>query len=442
MKTILNRTSFLACLLAGLLVFGCGDDGDPEDDCGNGSIDLGEDCEPGVMGGKTCADVGMTGDGLACFANCSFDTAACEAGATGSLSGTITDATGMGVGDTIISVGALSATADWQGVYALADVPVGTQTMVATADWFEEHSVQVQVEENTDLETNVQLTARTLNVTAADAALAATHNQAFDWATASLSVHNVPHANRAEVDKALYYHNPALYRDPTGEAQITPAVLPDINGGATGFDFPIPAGAPNEGQQAIDAATIVDSLAGTPLTADEIAASMMWEPAVKLYLSGWDPVASLSAYYVSLAIEGQRWGGQSMIAPQSLGHLYLHNGEFWVEVVFQSFVDLGAGITDSDGDGDREVFAKLADAHYDASLVAKLVDDYLTPTYDTLGLKNDMQLILDDLYSRTSPEIVSVIGVAYEAAGLGSFEYPFVVLEHSNGVVNVLLVAP
>jgi len=46
--------------------------------CGNGEIDEGEECDFPELGGKTCVTYGHTGGTLACNANCSVDTSACQ----------------------------------------------------------------------------------------------------------------------------------------------------------------------------------------------------------------------------------------------------------------------------------------------------------------------------------------------------------------------------
>jgi hypothetical protein len=49
------------------------------DNCGNGTIDAGEECDGSDLGGNDCTDVGnYTGGTLDCNADCTFDTAACE----------------------------------------------------------------------------------------------------------------------------------------------------------------------------------------------------------------------------------------------------------------------------------------------------------------------------------------------------------------------------
>jgi LPXTG-motif cell wall-anchored protein len=46
-------------------------------DCGDGVIDVGEDCDSSNLGGATCLSEGYDGGTLACHSNCTFDTSAC-----------------------------------------------------------------------------------------------------------------------------------------------------------------------------------------------------------------------------------------------------------------------------------------------------------------------------------------------------------------------------
>jgi len=46
--------------------------------CGDGTLDLGEDCEVGDLDGETCATQGFFNGALACGPGCSFDTSGCH----------------------------------------------------------------------------------------------------------------------------------------------------------------------------------------------------------------------------------------------------------------------------------------------------------------------------------------------------------------------------
>jgi hypothetical protein len=45
--------------------------------CGDGTIDPSEDCEPGDLGGTTCASLGFASGTLACAPGCTYDTSGC-----------------------------------------------------------------------------------------------------------------------------------------------------------------------------------------------------------------------------------------------------------------------------------------------------------------------------------------------------------------------------
>jgi hypothetical protein len=46
--------------------------------CGNTALESGEDCDGPNLAGKSCKDFGKSGGTLACTANCTFDTSACQ----------------------------------------------------------------------------------------------------------------------------------------------------------------------------------------------------------------------------------------------------------------------------------------------------------------------------------------------------------------------------
>jgi len=81
----MRSKAVLACLMAGALGVGltaCSDDdstgnNNNTDLCGNGVVDLGEDCDGADLNGQTCVTQGMTGGTLACTATCTFDLSAC-----------------------------------------------------------------------------------------------------------------------------------------------------------------------------------------------------------------------------------------------------------------------------------------------------------------------------------------------------------------------------
>lgn len=285
-------------------------------------------------------------------------------------------------------------------------------------------------------------------VSSADLALAESYNKTFDWSKDKIAVRHLLGPTHSEADKALYFRNPGLYKDTSMEPQITPDPLPSLDPSPSGFDFALPDLAPNKGQQLLDNTSIVDSLSDTAITSAEQASAPLWLPAVMIYLTvDWDSSKVLNLYYGNNAVKGQKWGSQdATLPPQTIQHMYLHDGEIWVEIVFEKYVSLGAGITDSDGDGYKEIYAKIDPAHYSSEVYDQLLNSYVTPKLSVDDLNSLIEnKILDDLYSDFDMEPKSGIGQAFDASGIGTFEYPFKVIQGvspKDDIFIVLLVEP
>jgi len=287
-------------------------------------------------------------------------------------------------------------------------------------------------------------------VESSDKEIFETHSQSFDWTSDKIAIRHLIAPTRSEAEKALYFQNPGLYMDPSGEPQITPDPLPTLDPSPTGFDFPLSDLAPNSGQQLLDNSTLVDSLGDTSITADEQAAAALWLPAVMVYLStDWDAQKVLNLYYGNTAVKGQDWGQDSpapSLPPQTIQHLYLHDGELWVEIAFEDNVDLGTDITDSNGDGYREVFGQIAPAHFTSEVYDELANNYVAAELDVDGLKTLIEdEIIDDLYFDFPMQPYSGIGESFEVPGAGTIVYPFMVVQGvspKDDIFVVLIVEP
>ncbi|MBW1807083.1 MAG: hypothetical protein JRJ19_02760 [Deltaproteobacteria bacterium] len=280
-----------------------------------------------------------------------------------------------------------------------------------------------------------------------DRALAQSYNSTFDWSSGKIAVRLLSGPTRSEADKAIYFHNPGLYKDVSGEPQVTPDPLPTLDGSPSGFDFELSNVAPNPNQQFLDNSSIVDKLSETSISSAEQTNSVLYLPAIMVFLTvDWDAEKVLNLYYGYSAVRGQKWGGSSTLYPQSIQHVYLHSGEIWVEIVFEDFVSLGTGISDSNGDGYKEVFAKIAAEHFTAEVYNKLVDDYVTPRMTVSELNTHVEdKIVDDLYYDFPMEPTSGIGVPFEISGVGTVKFPFKVLQGvspKDDIFIVLLVEP
>jgi hypothetical protein len=369
--------------------------------------------------------------------------AGAEAGLTASLAGTVTDRAGLPVLGAKVEAGdgVSPVFSDAQGKYAFANLVAGPVTINVTQVWFQPFAQSLTLPAGAPTALDVVLDEMPLKVEPADRALADSYNQTFDWSKQTISVAIAETPTRCAFDNAIYFHNPALYRNTSAQPPLVPSPQPTIAGAsATGFTFPVGSG-PNQGQEALDLTSIVDSIVDTPLGPTEPINYMIWNSTIN-WLTEWDAAKSVTLKVVGLAVRQQGWGGNA-IRPQEIEKVFLdpNTNRLWVKVVFENFVQLGAGITDDDGDGRKEIYAAVASAHYTSEMVNALANTYAKTTFSTHGLSKEVSKSLNELYSTTGAQVERYIGQPFDVPGLGTITYPFVVLRHAGGQKNVILVA-
>jgi hypothetical protein len=368
-----------------------------------------------------------------------------EAGTDGgaaSLTGTVKDRAGTAVAGAKVAVGAASVFSDPQGKYTLPGVPAGMAAVKVTRDWFTPLDTTATVAAAGATTLDITLDEVPLKLEPADRTLAEAYAMTFDWSRQTVSISIVAKPTRRDFDNAVYFHNPALYRNTASEAPLTPAPMPEIMGtSARNITFPVKAGA-NQGQEALELATIVDAIKDTPLGPSEPAEFMLWTPMTS-WLSEWDAAKAADLKAVGVAVRQQAWGGNSL-RPQEIEKVYLDvaSRTLWAKVIFAGFVQLGPGINDDDGDGQKEIYAKIPAVHYPGGIIDKLITEYGKTTFTTHGLSKEVNKSLNELYSTTAAQVERYIGQPFEVPGAGTIMYPFVVLRHSGGQKNVILVAP
>jgi hypothetical protein len=365
-----------------------------------------------------------------------------EAGSGARLQGTVTDRAGGPVGMAKIEVGTTSAFSDPQGKYTLALPMGGALTVKASRPWFNPVEASVTVAASGPTQHDLTLEEIPLKLDPADAALAESYASTFDWTRSTISIAVAPRPTRRDFDNAVFFRNPALYKDTSMMPMVTPAALPEIGAsGPRNFTFPLPGGA-SPAVEALDLASIVDALPGTGLAAGDLAGFMIWTPMLT-WLREWDTAKAAELNTVGVAVRQQTWGG-NVPRPQEIDRVYLDTatGTMWVEVVFAAFVQLGPGITDNDGDGRREIYAKVAAGKVASDVIDKLTGEYGKTLFSTYGLSKEVAKSLNELYSSTAAQLERTIGQAFEVPGIGTVNYPFVVLRHIGGQKNAILVGP
>jgi hypothetical protein len=404
-------------------------------------------CSGGTSGKSPPADAAIDEavdapiDGPVGEASSGISEAGSEAGGTASLTGIVTDSTGLPVVGAKVAAAGAWVFSDAQGKYTLANLAPGATVVNVSQQWFQPVAQPLTLVDGAAVTWNVPLVEMPLKVDPADRALANLYNQTFDWTKQALSIAIVETPTRRAFDNAVYFHNPALYKDTSATPPLTPSPQPTISAGvASNFTFPVLSGA-NQGQEALDLTTIVDAIKDTPLGPTEPTDFMMWTPMVN-WLAEWDAAKSINLKVAGLAVRQQGWGGNA-VRPQDIEKVFLDpaTGRLWVKVVFENFVQLGAGISDDDGDGRKEIYAAVSSAHYTAEIVNALVTNYTVTTFSTYALSKQVSKSLNEIYSTTGAQVERNIGQPFAVPGLGTIVYPYVVLKHAVGQENVLLVA-
>jgi hypothetical protein len=357
------------------------------------------------------------------------------------LTGTIKDMAGVPVVGAKVEIGGAAIFSDAKGGYAVSGLPPGPAAVKVTRDWFAPYQGMTDVPAAGAGTLDVTLVELPLKVDPADRMLADKLNQSFDWTKATLSIAIVPRPTRRDFDNGLYWHNPELYRDTSAVPPLVPAPVPSIAGGAAqNFSFLIKSG-PRTGQEVLEVASIVDTVKESGLGDSEPADFMLWTPMIN-WLTEWDPAKASDLKSVEVSVRQQNWGGNA-IRPQELEKVFIDAmGRLWVKVVFASFVQVGAGINDDDGDGLKEIYARINANLYTKEIVDKLTNEYARTTFTAHGLSKEVTKSLNELYSKTAAQVERTLGQPFEVPGVGTLAYPTLVLRHSDQKKNVLLVAP
>jgi len=253
-----------------------------------------------------------------------------------------------------------------------------------------------------------------------------TLNKGYDRTKSRVLVREISKPTRANLDYAAWVNDPILFD--TAKVEVHPQpVLPESLSFAGLFS------------------DIKTSIGSTPLTAEEQASPLAYKPVENIWLAWNFEVAGPLVSKIQ-QVSQARWGDTSQVSLpfQQVAALYLHStdkgDEIWVRLEFQSWMkDHLKTISDRDGDGFPDVWAKLAAPELKPEMAALLRGDYTTKVLDraeAVQWANELAALWYPVYntdmvdlsrepafpqSATEPEIVK------ELAGL-KIDNPFAVV--------------
>ncbi len=180
----------------------------------------------------------------------------------------------------------------------------------------------------------------------------------FKRLKSTVTVRKITVPTAANLDFAAYDRNPVLYDPPDRKPKKSPSSVA-VNGLTFEGSLKVP----------------VRTLDATPLTKKEKEQPMAWKPFNK---RAWQVVKDDYLQGVVGRINGYKWEDPQVYQPyQEVTTVYLHEEghrpEFWVRIEFASWVKFVKKLEDTDGDGYRELYGKLATESMDADSLAKLV---------------------------------------------------------------------
>ena len=133
--------------------------------------------------------------------------------------------------------------------------------------------------------------------------------------------------------------------------------------------------------------SIRDRLQDTPLTPDEQAQPLSWQPVLRL-LTAWDYDQVEGLLEATARVSGEKWGNPEVVQPlQRISTAYLRGPELWVKVEFRPELTW-LPVSDEDGDGYRELYGRLNPTLYSQAVPDHLSGDYLSRALDLAEMQD------------------------------------------------------
>ncbi len=221
-------------------------------------------------------------------------------------------------------------------------------------------------------------------------------NHDYHRARSRVLIRRVVGPTTARLDFAAYDAN-MLFHDPTSYDPRPPETLPSLNS----LHFGV-----------LDEESVCDRLEETPLTEEEKACPMSWEP-VREYLVKWDDELALPLVRAGAEVAAETWNDSDVYNTyQAVSRVYLHHGgggdEMWARVEFKPWVRFLRGVDDEDGDGYPEIYGRFRAGVLKEALVERLVSDYMGRVLDREAMAKWLYELGEYWYPRFNTEALDV----------------------------------
>lgn len=185
-------------------------------------------------------------------------------------------------------------------------------------------------------------------------------NSSFKRTESHVMIRVISQPALANLDFSAYDRNPMFHRPeaPKLNPPQNPPSISDLNFGGT-------------------FSSIYDRIEQTPLTKEEKANPMAWNPMVD-FLADWDYDQAMELMVAGMNVSKEKWGNSTTLPLQKIATAYItKNNEIWVKIEFEPCVDFLKDIDDEDADGYREIYALIDKSKYSDKLLNHLKSEYM-----------------------------------------------------------------
>jgi hypothetical protein len=195
-----------------------------------------------------------------------------------------------------------------------------------------------------------------------DESIISKFNSSYKRGQSKVMMRLITQPTLAKLDFSAYDRNPLFYR-PDSPNLTAPQNLPKL----TDLHF------------SDSIVSISDRIEQTPLTSDDKASAMAWNPMID-YLADWNYDQMIELMKIGVNVSKEKWANAGIGRPiQRIATAYISSkNEIWVKIEFEPNANFLNGVDDEDGDGYKEIYGLIDRSKYSNELLDCLKSKYLT----------------------------------------------------------------